>query len=75
MARRRLRADLQHGLARGLGLDPATPFDRVLATIAAQDRTRAAEARAIDDALARPLRDDQLLRTVGKIEELIGQRS
>jgi hypothetical protein len=75
IARRRLRADLQHGLARGLGLDPATPFDRVLATIGAQDRTRAAEARAIDDALARPLREEQLLRTVAKIEELIGQRS
>ena len=75
IARRRLRADLHHGLARALGLDPATPFDRVLATIGAQDRTRAAEARAIDDALARPLREEQLLRTVAKIEELIGQRS
>jgi hypothetical protein len=75
IARRRLRADLQHGLARGLGLDPATPFERVLATIGAQDRTRAAQARAIDDALARPLREEQLLRTVAKIEELIGQRS
>ena len=75
IARRRLRADLQHGLARGLGLDPATPFDRVLATIGAQDRTRAAEARAIDDALGRTLRDEQLLRTVAEIEKLIGQRS
>ena len=75
IARRRLRADLQHGLARGLGLDPATPFDRVLATIGAQDRTRAAQARAIDDALAHPLREEQLLRTVATIEELIGQRS
>lgn len=75
IARRRLRADLQHGLARGLGLDPATPFDRVLATIGAQDRTRAAQARAIDDALARPLREDQLLRTVAQIEQLIGRRS
>lgn len=75
IARRRLRADLQHGLARALGLDPATPFDRVLATIGAQDRTKAAEARAIDDALAHPLRDEPLLRTVAKIEELIGRRS
>ena len=75
IARRRLRADLQHGLARGLGLDPATPFDRILATIGAQDRTRAAEARAVDDALAHPLREEHLLRTVAKIEELIGQRS
>jgi hypothetical protein len=75
IARRRLRADLQRGLARGLGLDPATPFDRVLATIGAQDRTRAAEARAVDDALARPLRDEQLLRSVAQIDKLIGRPS
>lgn len=71
IARRRLRADLRTGLARGLGLDPATPFDRVLATIGAGDRARAAQARAVDDALARPLRDDQLLRTVAQIEQLL----
>jgi hypothetical protein len=71
IARRRLRADLQRGLARGLGLDPATPFERVLATVGAHDRVRAAEARALDDALGRPLRDDQLLRTVAQIESVI----
>jgi hypothetical protein len=71
IARRRLRADLQTGLARGLGLDPATPFDRVLSAIGARDRERAARARAIDDALARPLREDQLLRTVREIEQLL----
>jgi hypothetical protein len=74
IARRRLRADLQLGLARGLGLDPATPFDRVLATIGAQDRGRAAEARAVDEALAGPLREEQLLRSVAQIEKLIGRR-
>ena len=72
IARRRLRADLQRGLARSVGLDPATPFDRLLATIAAQDRGRAAEARALDTALAGPLREEQLLRSVGQIEKLIG---
>jgi len=71
IARRRLRADLQTGLARGLGLDPATPFDRVLSTIGAQDRAREAQARALDDALARPLRDAELLRTVAQIEQLL----
>ena len=71
IARRRMRADLQTGLARGLGLDPATPFDRVLATIGAQDRAREAQARAVDDALARPLRDAELLRTVAEIEQLL----
>lgn len=75
IARRRLRADLHRGLARGLGLDPATPFERVVAAVAAQDRARAAEARALDDALGRPLRDEQLLRSVAQIERLIGSAS
>jgi hypothetical protein len=75
IARRRMRADLHRGLARGLGLDPATPFDRVLATVGMHDRTRAAEARALDDALGRPLRDEQLLRTVAQIEKLLASAS
>ncbi len=74
IARRRLRRDLRGGLARALGLDPAMPFDRVLATLGAADRERAAEARAVDDALGRRLREDQLLRTVGQIERLVGTR-
>lgn len=74
IARRRLRRDLRGGLARALGLDPGMPFDRVLATLAASDRGRAAEARAVDDALGRPLREDQLLRTVGQIERLVKAR-
>jgi hypothetical protein len=61
IARRRLRRDLRGGLARALGL----------ATLAAADRGRAAEARAVDDALGRRLREDQLLRTVGQIERLV----
>jgi hypothetical protein len=73
IARRRLRADLRTGLARGLGLDPATPFDRVLATIGAQDRARAAQARAVDEALSRTLPDAQLLRTVAQIEQLLAR--
>jgi hypothetical protein len=74
IARRRLRHDLRGGLARALGLDPAMPFDRILATLAATDRERAAEARAVDDALGRRLREDQLLRTVGQIERLVRTR-
>ncbi|HEV8230267.1 MAG TPA: DUF4350 domain-containing protein [Candidatus Limnocylindria bacterium] len=71
IARRRLRRDLRSGLARRLGLDPGMPFDRVLTTLAATDRERAAEARAVDDALGRRLREDQLLRTVAQIERLV----
>lgn len=74
IARRRLRRDLRGGLARALGLDPGMPFERILATLAATDRGRAAEARAVDDALGRRLREDQLLRTVGQIERLVKTR-
>jgi hypothetical protein len=73
IARRRMREDLHAGLARELGLDPATPFERVLVTLAAQDRGRAARARAINDALAAPLPDDRLLRTVANIEKLLAE--
>jgi hypothetical protein len=72
IARQRFRHDLRTGLARELGLDPAMPFDRVLAAIAANDAQRAATAKRIDEALARPLRDDALLRTVHEIETLLG---
>ena len=71
IARRRLRADLRTGLARKLGLDPATPIERIVNTLGAQDRAAAARAQAIDDALARPLREDALLRTVAQIDELV----
>lgn len=71
VARRRLRSDLRSGLARELGLDPATDFERVLVALAARDRERAAQARSVDDALARPLREDELLRTVRHIEQLL----
>lgn len=74
IARRRLRRDLRGGLARALGLDPDMAFERVLATLGAADRERAAEARAVDDALGRRLREDQLLRTVGQIERLVKTR-
>ncbi len=72
IARRRLRRDLRSGLARKLGLDPGTPFDRVLVTLAVTDRQAAAEARAVDEALERGLRDDQLLRSVREVERLVG---
>jgi hypothetical protein len=70
IARRRFRRDLRSALARERGLDPETPIGDVIADIATTDRERAARARAIDDALARPLRDDALLRTVREIGRL-----
>ncbi|HZP95032.1 MAG TPA: DUF4350 domain-containing protein [Candidatus Limnocylindria bacterium] len=73
IARMRLRADLRAGLARRLGLDPATPFERVVSALAVHDRERAAQARALDEALARPLREDRLLRTVAQIDRLLAE--
>ena len=75
IARRRMRSDLQRALAREIGVDPAMPFERVLGAVAASDADRAARARALDAALARPLQDDRLLRTVRDIEHLLAPRS
>ena len=72
IARRRFRRELRGALARELGLDPETPIGEVIAEIATTDRVRAAQVRALDDALARPLRDDALLRTVREIGLVIG---
>jgi hypothetical protein len=72
IARRRLRRELRTNLARELGLDPETPVADIIAEIATTDRERAARARSIDEALARPLRDDVLLRTVREIGRISG---
>ena len=74
IARDRLRRDLRVGLAARYGLDPTTGFDRVLATADANEPTVAAEARAIDAALTRRLRDAELLRTVARIERVVAKR-
>ena len=75
IARRRFRRELRTALARELGLDPEMPLDEVVAEIATTDRERAAQVRVLDEALARPLRDDALLRTVREIAQVIGTKS
>ena len=72
IARRRYRRELRSALARELGLDPETPLAQIVGEIATTDRERAARARALDEALARPLRDDALLRTVREVGLVIG---
>jgi uncharacterized protein DUF4350 len=72
IARRRFRRELRGALARELGLDPETPIGSVIAEVATTDRERAARVRALDEALARPLRDDALLRTVREVGLVIG---
>jgi hypothetical protein len=74
IARGRLRRDLHGGLAAAYGLDPATPLDTVLARVDADDPARAAEARAIDAALSRRLRDEDLIRTVARIEGVLAKK-
>jgi len=73
IARRRLRRDLHHGLARATGVDPQTPFDRLVAAIEMSDPARAAEAHMIDRALAGRLREADLVRSVARIERVIRQ--
>jgi len=75
IARRRFSRELRTALARELGLDPETPLDEIVAEVATTDRERAAQVRALDEALARPLRDDALLRTVRGIGQVIGTES
>ena len=67
IARRRFQRELRSALTRDLGLDPETPLGEIVAEIATSDRERAARVRALDEALARPLPDDALLRTVREI--------
>jgi hypothetical protein len=74
IARDQLRRDLRIGLAARYGLDPATPLDRILVTVDADDPRVAAEARATDAALAGHLRESDLLRTVALIEGLVAKK-
>lgn len=69
--RGRLREELRLGLARECGLDPATPFDRVAETLARRDPRRAARAVALDDALSRAATDEQLLRIVAQVRDVL----
>lgn len=70
IARRRLRRDLHGGLARATGLDPETPFERLVAALETGDPARAAEAHMLDRALAGRLREADLVRTVARIERV-----
>ncbi len=69
--RRRVREELRIGLARQSGLDPATPFDEVIAMVARRDPARAAHAVALDNAILRGPRDEQLLRIVAQVRDVL----
>ena len=67
----RAREELRVGLARQLGLDPATPFDDVVAMVRRRDPARAQRALALHDAIGRAPRDDQLLRIVAQVRDVL----
>lgn len=71
IARERVRRDLRAGVAREVGMDPRAPAERIFAALAAASPERAAEARDVDALLARPLREADLLRTVGRVDALL----
>jgi hypothetical protein len=74
IARDQLRRDLRIGLAARYGLDPATPLDRILVIVDADDPRVAAKARVTDAALAGHVRESDLLRTVALIEGLVAKK-
>jgi hypothetical protein len=74
IARDQLRRDLRIGLAARYGVDPATPLDRILVTVDADDPRVAAKARVTDAALAGHVRESDLLRTVALIEGLVAKK-
>jgi hypothetical protein len=74
IARDQLRRDLRIGLAARYGLDPATPLDRILVIVDADDPRVAAKARVTDAALAGHVRESDLLRSVALIEGLVAKK-
>jgi len=73
--RQRVRDELRLGLARQSGVDPATAFEDVVALLSRRDPARAARAVALDDALRRAPRDEQLLRIVAQVRDVLESRS
>lgn len=73
--RRRAREELRVGLARQSGMDPATPLEDVLRVVARRDPARAARAAALDEAIQRAPRDDQLLRIVAQVHDILESKA
>lgn len=71
IVRDRLRRELQAGLARSAGLDPATPFAEIVERIRDGAPSRADEAAAIDRELRQRLRERDLVRTVARVATLL----
>ena len=75
IVRDRLRRELRSGLARRTGLDPATPFELVLARFREGSAARADEAALLDAQLQRRLREPDLVRTVARVATLLREEA
>ena len=73
IVRDRLRRELHAGLARVVGLDPATPFARVVDQLRTSSAGRADEAAGLDLRLRSRLREPELVRSVAKVAALLGE--
>jgi len=71
IVRDRARRELHAGLARAVGLDPATPFARVVDRIRETSPARADEAALLDAHLQQRLREPDLVRTVARVTSVL----
>ena len=73
--RGRLRRELQSGLARRTGLDPATAFELIVARIREGSPGRADEIALLEAQLRHRLREPELVRTVAKVATLLREEA
>jgi hypothetical protein len=71
IVRDRARRELHAGLARSIGLDPATPFARVVDRVREGSAARADEAALLDAQLQHRLREHELVRTVARVVSVL----
>jgi hypothetical protein len=71
IVRDRARHELHVGLARSIGLDPATPFARVVDRVREGSAARADEAALLDAQLQHRLREHELVRTVARVVSVL----
>jgi hypothetical protein len=71
IVRDRARRELHAGLARAVGLDPATSFSAVVDRMRARSAARADEAALLDVQLQHRLRERDLVRSVARVSALL----
>ena len=71
IVRDRLRRELHAGLARAVGLDPATPFGQLVDRVREGSAARADEAALLDAQLQHRLREHELVRSVARVATVL----